>query len=272
MVDIVADLPVAEHANPAHGRSRPRAGAAAASTALSEHAVVGHAAEGADSVVTPERLHAQVAALRRYDARMKGLARVGTANAHAAGETEHAPRLSDWHWYREMMLPHALGKLPAALFEDPAVRLVFAEPASMMAGLVARALYARRAAVRRCIDRTVLAQLRVALGEGAVGRERLERLQRLTLADGEVPLPSTLTSTYLAHDGLARLRRDHPTMGAAVVHFVLMQLDGAPLPMPDDGDNAGADQRIGRLPRDAALAREAAAFFESLPYLIPELS
>ena len=231
-----------------------------------------------------ERLHDLVAALRRYDARMKGLASLAPARVPSASAA-HASRASslfDWHWHREVMLPTSLGKLPAPLFDDPAVRLALAEPSLMMAGLVARALYARRSAVRRCIDRTVLTHLRVALGDGPVGHERLQRLQRLTAADGDLPLPEMLTPTSLAHDGLARIRRAHPKMVPVVVHFVLMQLDGAPSHVPEDTENEGADRSTGKPRNTAAMGLgfgagfgsgfgfETAAFFESLPYLIPE--
>lgn len=270
MVDIVADSAVAARTDPASVGNPAQEPARHDAMVLPERSLAaGRLDAPVDALMSAEALDAQVAALRRYDARMKGLARMAPTRLSGAAtdKTRRASGLSDWHWYREMVLPTSMGKLPAPLFDDPAVRLVFAEPSLMMAGLVARALYARRAAVRRCIDRTLLAQLRVALGEGPIGRERLERLQRLTLADGDLPLPETLTPTHLAHDGLARLRRDHPTMVPVVVHFVLMQLDGTPMPLPDD-----SEKRIARPQSNAALARETAAFFASLPYLIPELS
>jgi hypothetical protein len=231
-------------------------------------------ANGPPEQDTPQRLHDLVAALRRYDARMKGLACLAPTRVScaSAGYASHAPKLSDWHWHREVMLPTSLGKLPAPLLEDPAVRLAFAESSLMTAGLVARALYARRSAVRRCIDRTVLMQLRVALGDGFLGHERLQRLQRLTAADGDLPLPlpEVLTTTSLAHDGLARLRRAHPMMVPVVVHFVLMQLDRAPSHVAEDADNA---RSIGKAGQAAAIDAdcESAVFFERLPYLIPEL-
>ena len=259
---------------------------------------------------THEHLHGLVAALRRYDARIKGLAclaDVATTGVEGAAQVDarHRPGVSHWHWHREVMLPASLGKLSAPLFDDPAVRLALADPPLMIAGLVARALYARRSAVRRCIDRTVLSQLRVALGDGRVGQERLLRLQRLSVVEGDspLPIPPLLTPANLAHDGLARLRRAHPKLVPVVVHFVLMQLEGTPLPVHDIGDNAkgqahdnaddnaddndnanddhnaegsnskphASTERGRGLASDADRRFEAASFFESLPYLIPEL-
>lgn len=224
-----------------------------------------------DLTVAPERLQDLVAALRRYDARIKGLGRpLGAGVTDTGAVSRPSPRkLADWHWHREMVLPAALGSLPAPLFDDPAVRLALSEPPLMLAGLVARALYARRSTVRRCIDRTVLTQLRVALGDGAAGRERLDRLQRLAGVEGDMPLPAMLTPMYLAHDGLSRLRRESPAMRPVVVHFVLMQLDGAPTRIdtnPDKGD--GLPDARGA----CVVSSESASFFERLPYLIPELS
>lgn len=240
---------------------------------------------------TPDRLDAMVATLRHYDARMKGLA--GIVPAHIPGgssaqegHVSGAATMFDWHWHREVMLPASLGAIPASLFDDPAVRLAFAERSLMIAGLVARALYARRSAVRRCIDRTVLSQLRVALGDGAVGHERLQRLQRLTATDKDstLSLPEVLTTMRLAHDGLARLRRAHPMMASVVVHFVLMQLERAPAIVAEataDRQDASADRTIDASPDtgaadhvaclDSDVTREAATFFERLPHLIPEL-
>ncbi|MGI4858673.1 MAG: type III secretion protein HrpB4 [Janthinobacterium lividum] len=261
MTDIDAHGMVARRAEDSHGAGMPCSVAECAPACAAAH----HVTEGGGEVDTPERLHDLVAALRRYDARMKGLAGPAAARAPMA-LASRAPHLSGWHWYREMLLPASLGNLPAPLFDDPAVRLALAEPPLMMAGLVARALYARRSALRRCIDRTVLTELRSALGEGAVGRERLHRLQHLATADGNLPLPEVLTPTGLAHDGLARLRRERPEIPPVVVHFVLMQLDGPPRRVAEDVCHAPA---IGRA---AATGGEAAAFFKSLPYLIPELS
>nr|WP_284700833.1 type III secretion protein HrpB4 [Robbsia betulipollinis] len=163
-------------------------------------------------------------------------------------------RDDSWIWLREALLPPRLGPVPPLAFVNAGERLGVAEPVLLRRALAVRALYARRSAVRRCIDRALLDQMRAA-----VGAQTLDALRRVAATDGEttLPLPEMLDAASLAQEGLWRLRRESAIAIPAIVSLVAMQLDGAAAP---DG-----------YPCEPGGSGERARFFARLPLLIPEL-
>ncbi|RFP09344.1 hypothetical protein D0T24_24470 [Duganella sp. BJB480] len=160
------------------------------------------------------------------------------------------PRLFDADaalaWHLPASQPGRLGRLRAALrlaplapaaLARPANRLALLEPALLWRVLAARALYARRAALRRCIDRAVLEPLRALLGADA-----LQLLQHGEAGPGPAVLPVADAAGW-AWSGHAMLLREQawtdPTL-RQLIALVLPAEAPAGAPAAADGDD-GAD-------------------------------
>ncbi|CAG2137396.1 type III secretion protein HrpB4 [Cupriavidus plantarum] len=154
---------------------------------------------GAGIAGTPAELAMAMTALRAYAARLEeGVAAAGLGRSR--------------RWARAALLADAV---PAEAFLRPVARLCVAEPARRRQALVLRALFARRSALRRCIDRASLSALSGAVGDAAL----LTQLRGAAAEDGEtaIALPPTLDADALAHDGLARLIAGEPAAGSLAV-------------------------------------------------------
>ncbi|WP_174994797.1 type III secretion protein HrpB4 [Pandoraea anhela] len=149
----------------------------------------------------------------------------------------------------------ALTSVSPATFLSPAARLAVCDEPLLLRVLAMRALYARGALVRRCVDRERLLTLRAA-----VGREAFTRLLAVAPVHGvsEPDWPADVTSQTLVADGLSRLRHpggiDDPSL-MPLLSLRLARFDGVP---------------VHEMPGHAELARETTRFFVDLPSLLPE--
>lgn len=141
----------------------------------------------------PDALTLTLAALHEYEARLcEGFSLGGAAR-----------------WRRAATL---VSVVPADAFLRPPARVCVASPARRRQLLALRALFARRSAVRRCIDRAGLSAMGVAVGGSSV----LTLLRGAAAEDGEtvLALPPALEADALARDGLARLLAGEPAAAA----------------------------------------------------------
>lgn len=244
------------HAGAAHsGRAISPAGAARSDRAISPAGTA-----RSDRAGTPAERALAMAALRAYAARLdEGVARL------AAGNPARSQR-----WARAALLPRAV---PAEAFLRPVARLCVAEPGRRRQVLVLRALFARRSAVRRCIDRASLSAMGIAVGGAAL----LTQLRGAAADDGEtvLALPATLDADALAADGLARLVAGEP---AAAELAALAGYPSRPAPADYSQGQDGQHLAAGNAPsarrhQDATLEAtrtENERFFQRLSQWMPE--
>jgi len=153
---------------------------------------------------------------------------------------------------RSAQLRHLLrlGPVAPAAFTPPAHRLAVLDKPTLLAVLAARALYAQRAALARCVDGALLATLRALVGTPALAALR---------AAGADSAPSGAATRLLAHatlldwaaDGYARFEGDGAWQDAT-----LRRLIEVTLPPAAAADSDG----------------ESAALVALLPTLFPELA
>lgn len=157
---------------------------------------------------------------------------------------------------RSALLRHRmrLGPVAPAAFAPPAQRLAILDKPLLLAVLAARALYAHRAALARCVDGARLAGLRACVGAPA-----LARLREAGAGDGAqpAPLPGHATLLDWAVDGYGLFERD-----AAWHDATLRRLIEVVLP----AGAAAAGDRAGERTEDSA------ALVALLPTLFPELT
>lgn len=208
-------------------------------------------------LAAPAELALAMVALRAYAARLgEGL---------GAGRGGRAQR-----WTRAALLPRAV---PAEAFLRPVARLCVAEPGRRRQVLVLRALFARRSAVRRCIDRASLSAMGIAVGGAAL----LTQLRGAAADDGEtaLALPATLDADTLAADGLARLVAGEP---AAAELAAIAGYPSGPAPADYSQGQGGQYLAAGNAPsarrhQDATLEAtrtENERFFQRLSQWMPE--
>lgn len=231
-----------------------------------------------DRLPSSAYLDSLVTALRAYEHRVRHFSQ-GAIALPADMLTRVSPRDESWVWLREALLPPAtLGTVPPQAFAAPGERLGVAEPALLRRALAVRALYARRSAVRRCIERDRLDRMRVA-----VGSQTFDVLRGMAAADGEttLPLPDILDAAALAQEGFWRLRRENAIATPSIVSMVALQLEGAPAPggypcepgdvgVSEEHERPAAPGREGVFAASREVA-ERSRFFARLPLLIPEL-
>lgn len=199
-----------------------------------------------------------MAALRRYEACLGDAGeRAGPPLTGAMGTAPR--RRATQRWCRAALLDDAVS---ADAFLRPAARICVAEPTFRRQVLALRALFARRSAVRRCIDRASLAAMAAAVGGNAV----LTRLRGAAAEDGEtrLPLPLALDPDTLARDGLLRLMAGEPAaaMLATLAGYAGVPAADAPVGQAEVGRTEGDHTEVDRA--------ENARFFQRLPHWMPE--
>jgi hypothetical protein len=189
-------------------------------------------------------------ALRAYETRLRRL------DVELRGVLPGLPPPAATHgpgfvWLRELLCPRCV---PVDAFTRPGNRLGVLEPALLRRVLAVRALYARRTAVRRCIDRNALAAMRAAVGAAS-----LLALQRADTRDGEtaLPLPESLDAPTLVREGLLLLRADGCVDDPGVWHLMTLHI-------------AGEWQSVGGTLLRPGL--DGPRFLEHVTALVPELS
>ncbi|ODP34721.1 type III secretion protein HrpB4 [Pandoraea sp. ISTKB] len=208
--------------------------------------MIGQRAPGGASVMTPDvPIEVLLDALRHFEQRLREIAgRALSGVSDVASQGAGAWRSAA-----------ALTTVSSATFLSPAARLAVADDVRLSRALAMRALYARGAQVRRCVDRDRLVTLR-----NAVGHEAFTRLLAIAPVHGAVEpaWPVDLTAQTLIVDGLSRLCHPGGIDDPSLLRLLSWRLDGAgPLPS-------------GTLDADTELARETARFFTDLPSLLPE--
>ena len=158
---------------------------------------------------------------------------------------------------RSAQLRHRLrlGPVAPAAFTPPAHRLAVLDKPTLLAVLAARALYAHRAALARCVDGALLAMLRALVGAPALA---VLRAASTGVAPGRdaLPLPARATPLDWAIDGYARFERDGAWQDATLRRLIEVTLPAGPAP---DAGPAGPDD-------------DSAALVALLPTLFPELT
>lgn len=191
-----------------------------------------------------QTLQPVVLALQCYEQRLRDLRMEQILPGAPAVDVPDA-----WVWLRDIVSP---APVPADAFLQRGARLCVAPTPLLWRGLLLRALYARRSALRRCIDRRQLAPVRESLS--AVTLMRLTQLSahrpETTLA-----LPDDPDMPALLHEGLQRLVADGSVTSPGLIKLVSLQLP------------------LRRIAYDAPAhsAAEAALFQQDLPLLLPEL-
>jgi hypothetical protein len=158
-------------------------------------------------------------ALRAYDTRLRRLD-IELRGVLPGLPPPAATQGAGFVWLRELLCPR---RVPVDAFTRPGNRLGVLEPAALRRVLAVRALYARRTAVRRCIDRPALAAMRAAVGAAS-----LHALQRAAARDGEstLPLPATLDADALVREGLLLLRADGCVDDPGIWHLMTLHIAG----------------------------------------------
>ncbi|MFM0735966.1 type III secretion protein HrpB4 [Paraburkholderia xenovorans] len=202
-------------------------------------------AESNDAMLTPvlNALRAYETRLRRLDIELRGVLPGLPPPAATQG--------TGFVWLRELLCPR---RVPVDAFTRPGNRLGVLEPALLRRVLAVRALYARRTAVRRCIDRNALAAMRAAVGAAS-----LLALQRADTHDGAtaLPLPASLDAPALVREGLLLLRADGCVDDPGVWHLMTLHIP------------------LDRQPTDGTLLTpglDGPLFLERVTALVPELS
>jgi hypothetical protein len=143
-----------------------------------------------------------------------------------------------------------LGPVAPAAFTPPAHRIATLDKSELLPVLAARALYAHRAVLARCVDGALLARLRALVGAPALAAVRAAG------ADGgpAAPLPAHATLLDWAVDGYARFERDGVWSDATLQRLVQVMLPAHAAAAPGGPDG------------------ESAALVALLPTLFPELT
>jgi hypothetical protein len=149
-----------------------------------------------------------------------------------------------WRWIRDALLSESTPD--ASVFLRHGERIGVADLDILRHALILRALYARRTAVRRCIARVQLEQMRSALGG-----DTFEALVEWSASDGETTLllPENLTPLALAQDGLWRLRSEGTLRSMAITQLIQCRLGALSSDVPqvvaaDDPPSAAESERF----------------------------
>jgi type III secretion system HrpB4-like protein len=158
---------------------------------------------------------------------------------------------------RSAQLRHRLRLGPVApdAFTPPAHRLAVLDKSTLLAVLAARALYAHRAALARCVDGALLATLRALVGAPALAVLRAAGAEAAPWR-GAMPLPACATPLDWAIDGYARFERDGAWQDATLRRLIEVTLPAGPA--PDVGPAGPGD--------------DSAVLVALLPTLFPELT
>lgn len=202
-----------------------------------------------------------MAALRRYEACLGDAGDAGDGGGpRPTGAAGTAPRRrASRRWCRAAWLDDAVS---ADAFLRPVARICVAEPTVRRQVLALRALFARRSAVRRCIDRASLAAMAAAVGGNSV----LAQLRSAAAEDGEtaLPLPLALDPDSLARDGVVRLVAGEPA--AAMLATLAGYAGVAAAEAPADG----AEGNPAEVSRAEVSRTENARFLQRLLQWMPE--
>jgi hypothetical protein len=152
-----------------------------------------------------------------------------------------------------------LHPVPPAAFASAANRLALLDTPSLIRVLAARALFARRAALRRCIDRAIIHPLRTLLGSSALHILQSAAGNCPLDAGGGLALPAaSLSGTTWALNGYTCFKRDAVWSEHSLQALIQVALP-ATLPLDMPAIRSGADG-------------ESAFFLQLLPTMFPELT
>jgi len=203
-----------------------------------------------DAVQLEPMMQALCSYLRAYEARLNAL------GSELLGVLPGLPSLGSFAgdgplWLREILMPQVV---PAGAFLRTGNRLGVLPPTMLRRVLAVRGLYAMRSAVRRCIDRAKLEQLREAIGEAS-----LVALRQSAVTDGETmqALPESLDAKALVAAGLEIMQHDGSIDIPGVWHLIVLQIVGTPTTVPLHATEPNA---------------ETLRFLSSVTALIPELT
>nr|WP_197071569.1 type III secretion protein HrpB4 [Massilia sp. JS1662] len=148
-----------------------------------------------------------------------------------------------------------LGPVAPAVFTPPAHRLATLDKSALLVVLAARALYAHRAALARCVDGVLLTRLRMLVGAPALAALRAVGAGVPPGRGGDpAPLPGAARLLDWAVDGYALFERDGAWRDATLQRLVQVMLP------------VGAEAASGDPTGDSA------ALVALLPTLFPELA
>ncbi len=137
-----------------------------------------------------------------------------------------------------------LAPVPPAAFTLPAHRLALLEKPQLLAVLAARALYAHRVALCRCVDGTLLAQLRAMVGPHALSVLR-------AVAGPEsvaTPMPEHGTLAAWAAEGFQYFLRDGAWREPSLQRLIELALPAAAVGAPQVAVSGDSDALIALLP------------------------
>jgi len=178
--------------------------------------------------------------------------------AREDGLVPHAPAMTQQERSALLCQRLRLGPVAPAAFTPPAHRLVVLEKPMLLVVLATRALYARRAALSRCVDGALLARLRALVGARALaGLCAAGADPQPDCGEQSESLPAHATLLDWAMDGYAKFECD-----AAWCDATLRRLVQVTLPV----GAATADDPAGGQTDDGV------ALVALLPALFPELT
>lgn len=171
------------------------------------------------------------------------------------GFTLPAPELAPQWRSAQLRVQLRLGPVAPAVFTPPAHRLATLDKSALLVVLTARALYARRAALARCVDGVLLTRLRTLVGAPALAVLRAigAGVPRGRVGDPP-PLPGAAKPLDWAVEGYALFERDGAWRDATLQRLVQVMLPVGAAAAP--GDPTG----------------DSAALVALLPTLFPELA
>ncbi|WP_343732524.1 type III secretion protein HrpB4 [Duganella sp.] len=129
-------------------------------------------------------------------------------------------------------------------FTLPAHRLALLEKPQLMAVLAARALYAHRVALCRCVDGAVLAQFRAMVGPHALSALRAAAGPESLAA----PMPAHGTLADWAAEGYLHFTRDGAWREPSLQRLIQLALPAAATGAPVVGASGDSDALIALLP------------------------
>jgi hypothetical protein len=170
-----------------------------------------------------------------------------------------APELAPQWRSAQLRVRLRLGPVAPAVFTPPAHRLATLDKPALLVVLTARALYAHRAALARCVDGVLLTRLRSLVGAPALAVLRAVGAgvapgRGGDPAPGPTPLSGAATLLDWAVDGYALFERDGAWRDATLRRLVQVMLPAGAAAAP--GEPTG----------------DSAALVALLPTLFPELA